>query len=89
MTLCKTFVITVKERILVNTEEGERKGRTYIRMRKLGRVIWLSVNLVIKSPDPNEHGGSHVLWLEWKAAGILKAGGRLVVMQSLNHEKPA
>ena len=45
----------------MNTKEGERKGRTYIRMRELGPVIWLSVNLVIKSPDPKEHGGGLVL----------------------------
>ena len=75
MSLCKTPVIRINERISVNTEEGERKGRTYIRMRELGRMIWLSVNLAIKSPDPNEHGGGHVLWLEWKNRGNFKSLG--------------
>ena len=73
--LCKTPVITVKERISVNTEEGEGKGRTYITVGGPGRVIWLSVNLAIKSPDPNEHGGGHVLWLEWKDLGNFKSRG--------------
>ena len=59
----------------MNTEEGGGESGTYITVGELGRVIWLSVNLAIKSPDPNEHGSGHVLWLEWKDRGNFKSRG--------------
>ena len=40
---------------------GGGESGTYITVGGPGCVIWLSVNLAIKSPDPNEHGGGHVL----------------------------
>ena len=50
----------VNERISENNGEWGT-GRAYIRMGELGHVTWLSVKIAIKSPDPNEHGGGHML----------------------------